>query len=311
MSRKTTLSSRLRQLHAMLGSSNAHEREAAFAKIKELLAKHRNDLTALMSAGGTPGGEDPDPSWGAAADDEPTAGDANRVGLPGTAETPPNVLELVRFILERFVDMKPHEYIAATLWVLHTHVFESFEISPRLALTSPVNGCGKTTALAVIEKLAFRPERMDNVTAAAIYRLIDRIGGTLLVDEADSLGLRENGILRGVLNSGHRKSGNIRRVIKGVPKAFNTFAPMAIAAIGFLPMPLMRRSIIIHMEKAAGGVALPGKPGRPSATSTTSPTTRSNWSATSTIGVRRSTIGTIRSTARATARSTPCSSESS
>ena len=72
--------------------------------------------------------------------------------------------------------------------------------------------------------------------------IIDRVGGTLLVDEADNLGLRENGILRGVLNSGHRKGGNIRRVIKGAPKAFNTFAPMAIAAIGFLPMPLMRRS---------------------------------------------------------------------
>ena len=105
-------------------------------------------------------------------------------------------------------------------------------MSPRLALTSPVNGCGKTTALAVIEKLAYRPERMDNATPAVIYHLIDRLRGTLLVDEADNLGLRENGILRAVLNSGHRKGGNIRRVIKGAPKAFNTFAPMAIAAIG-------------------------------------------------------------------------------
>ena len=97
---------------------------------------------------------------------------------------------------------------------------------------------------------------MDNATPAVIYHLIDRLDGTLLVDEADNLGLRENGILRGVLNSGHRKGGNIRRVIKGAPKAFNTFAPMAIAAIGALPMPLMRRSIIIHMEKARPGASL-------------------------------------------------------
>ena len=166
------------------------------------------------------------------------------------------MLELVRFILEQFVDMKPHEYVATALWVLHTHVFQRFVVSPRLAFTSPVNGCGKTTALAVIEQLAFRPERMDNATPAVIYHLIDQLSGTLLVDEADNLGLRENGILRGVLNSGHRKGGNIRRVIKGAPKKFNTFAPMAIAAIGSLPMPLMRRSIIIHMEKAAGSVGL-------------------------------------------------------
>jgi hypothetical protein len=99
--------------------------------------------------------------------------------------------------------------------VLHTYVFEHFGISPRLAFTSPVNGCGKTTALAVIEQLAYRPERMDNATPAVLYHLIDQLRGSLLVDEADNLGLREDGILRGVLNSGHRKGGNIRRVIRG------------------------------------------------------------------------------------------------
>ena len=52
MTKKTTLASRLRQLHAMLGSNNAQERETARVKIDELLAKHRkswNDLTELMS----------------------------------------------------------------------------------------------------------------------------------------------------------------------------------------------------------------------------------------------------------------------
>ena len=248
---KTTLASRLRQLHAMLGSNNSQERETARAKIDELLAKHRkswNDLTELMSAGGA----SPDPSWDAAEEDQPTTREAE--GQPRGKQA--KLLELVRFILELFIDMKPHEYIAAALWVLHTHIFQRFVVSPRLAFTSPVNGCGKTTALAVIEQLAFRPERMDNATPAVIYHLIDQLSGTLLIDEADNLGLRENGILRGVLNSGHRKGGNIRRVIKGAPKRFSTFAPMAIAAIGSLPVPLMRRSIIIHMEKAVGGTVL-------------------------------------------------------
>ena len=162
------------------------------------------------------------------------------------------MLELVHFILGEFIDMKPHERTAAALWVLHTHVFQRFTVSPRLAFTSPVNGCGKTTALAVIERLAFRPNRTDNATPAALYYLIDHLRGTLLVDEADNLGLRENAILRSVLNSGHGRDGNILRVIRGRPKKFNTFAPMAIAAIGSLPTPLMRRSIVIHMEKAAG-----------------------------------------------------------
>ena len=247
---------RLEQLFRMVGSSNAGEAENARRLILEMLARYRknwNDLTDLMK------GDADAETWQAAYDDnrtaEQNAGDAVDAGLPEAAVKEPfNVLDLVRFILQNYVDMKPHEYVAATLWTVHTHVFDQFTVSPRLAFTSPVNGCGKTTALALIEKLAYRPERMDNATPAVIYHLINQLqGGTLLVDEADNLGLNVNGILRSVLNSGHRKGGNIRRVIKGAPKKFTTYAPMAVAAIGGLPMPLMRRSIIVHMEKTAGG----------------------------------------------------------
>ncbi len=149
--------------------------------------------------------------------------------------------------------MKRHERIAVALWVLHTHIFDRFMISPRLAFTSPVRGCGKTTALAVLEKLVAHPERMDHATPAAIYRLIDQLhSSTLLMDEADNLGLDVNGTLRAVFNSGHREGGGIRRVIKNMVKNFPTFTPMTIAAIGTLPLPLMQRSIIIHMEKTTG-----------------------------------------------------------
>jgi hypothetical protein len=224
---------RLEQLHRSMGSNNANEAENARQKILELLAKYRkswNDLADLMK-----GGDAVADQW--EADDgrsgERTAGDAADAGLPEAAvKEPPNMLELVHFILEEYVDMKPHEHIAAALWVLHTHIFNHFTISPRLAFTSPVRGCGKTTALAVIEQLAFRPERMDSATPAVIYHLIDRLRGTLLIDEADNLGLNVNGILRAVFNSGHRKGGSIGRVIKGEPKKFSTFAPLAIAAIG-------------------------------------------------------------------------------
>ena len=121
----------------------------------------------------------------------------------------------------------------------------------RLALTSPVNGCGKTTLLLVIEQLSYRPNRTDNATPAAIYRIIDKSHGTLLVDEADNAGLRENDVLKTTFNSGHRKGGNIRRVIKDEVVAFSTFAPLAIAAIGTLPMPLLRRSVVCHLERTS------------------------------------------------------------
>ena len=255
-SKEEKLRQQLQALFALMGSSNLSEREAARQKIDELLARHRKtwaDLTELLKQ---PTTVDP---WQAAWDDtksnEQHAGDALNRGLPVEAlREPPNVLQLVHHILARHNGMQPHEHIAAALWVLHSHVFRSFGITPRLALISPIRGCGKTTALLVIEQLACRPERMDNTTPAVIYHLVDRSdGATLLIDEADNLGLGQNGILRAVFNSGYMRGGNVRRVIRGTDKKFSTYAPMAIAAIGSLPLPMMRRSIIIHMQKAVVG----------------------------------------------------------
>jgi uncharacterized protein DUF3631 len=230
---------RLSQLFALLGSDNVHEREVARQKLDEWLRKNKrnwNDLVELLQTGSS------DVAW---QDDEQA-----ETAAPNVRSI--NALELVKYVLEQYVDMQPHEYIGWALWILHSHVFNRFMVSPRLAFTSPVRGCGKTTAFALTEALSARAQRMDGVTAAAIYRMIDSMHCTLLIDEADNLGLMANGSLRAVLNSGHRKGGRITRVIRDQPKRFSTFAPMAIAAIGILPLPIMARSIVIHMERTDG-----------------------------------------------------------
>jgi hypothetical protein len=45
---------------------------------------------------------------------------------PADPAVTPNALELVDYMLREFVDLKSSaEYVAAALWVLHTHVFRS------------------------------------------------------------------------------------------------------------------------------------------------------------------------------------------
>jgi Protein of unknown function (DUF3631) len=223
------------KLHAMLGSSNVGEREAGWAKIDELLRKYRRSWTDL-----------PDLLLKTAASDVD-------IGEDDPAPTNDvNVLDLVHYVVGEYVDLRPHEYVAVALWVLHVHLFERFLVTPRLALVSPVRGCGKTTLLALIERLLPRSHRTDNITPAVIYRLIETDRGALLIDEADNLELARNGALRAVLNSGHRKGGNIMRVIRGEPKRFSTFAPMAIAVIGGLPLPIIHRSVVIPMHRSDG-----------------------------------------------------------
>jgi Protein of unknown function (DUF3631) len=239
-------------LHGMLGSDNVQERQTADAKLRKILEDHKktwNDIPELLVAASKIGGSAVDPFSDADDDDNDVR---NSGGLPGEAREPADALKAVHLTIEKYCDVKPHESIAAALYILHTFVFNSFSISPRLALTSPTNGCGKTTLLDIIKALAYRAQRTDNCTAAAVYHIINKHRGTLLVDEADNLGLNDSAkTMRAVFNSGHRRGGNITRVINGELTEFSTFAPMAIASINILPMPLMRRSVVIHMERTA------------------------------------------------------------
>jgi hypothetical protein len=174
-------------------------------------------------------------------------------GAPGSDVHVPNVLSLVLALIEDHVAITHEERMAVALWVLHTWVFARFSITPRLALLSPVRGCGKTTLLTLIQLLVAEGDRTDSVTAAAIYYQLDRRPRTaLLVDEADNLDLFRNGVLRAVFNSGHRRGGAVNRFVGGWSPRFPTFAPLAVAAIGVLPLPLLHRSVVINMQRSGG-----------------------------------------------------------
>ena len=112
----------LERLHGMLGSPNASEAESARQRLLELLARYRknwNDLADLLKGAADSGTWEP--AWDDSRSAEQSAGDAINAGLPEAAvKEPPDVLDLVPFILEEYLDLKPHEYIAAALWLLHS-----------------------------------------------------------------------------------------------------------------------------------------------------------------------------------------------
>jgi hypothetical protein len=108
--------------------------------------------------------------------------------------------------------------------------------------------------IVLINHLCTEPFRADNSTAASIYYLLDyKPHSTLLIDEGDNLDLLRNHELRVVFNSGHRRRGVITRLIGGRLRRFPTFAPLAIAAIGALPLPLLHRAVVINMRRHARG----------------------------------------------------------
>ena len=229
---------RLAKLFAMLGTANEHERSNVWDSINKILQQHKKSwaevLKLLRSA--APDEDEPRPP--------PVIDDLDGSGI--------GPLHLVTHILRKYLQVQEHEFLALALWIIHTHVFDRFMNTPRLALISPVRGCGKTVVLSLLDELCANSARSDGITAAALFRMIDQGVLTLLIDEADNLDLATDGIFRAVVNSGHRRHGKFVRVIANSPRAFKTFAPLAVAAIGSLPLPVIHRSIVIPMTRADG-----------------------------------------------------------
>jgi len=147
---------------------------------------------------------------------------------------------------------------AVVAWVVHCHVIDAFDSTPRLAVLSPEKGSGKTRVMEVIEIHVPNPMLTVNVSAAALFRKVAEEGvTTVLLDEADTyLGMRvakEHEDIRGLVNAGHRRGAKAMRAAigaKGVKvEEFDAFAPVALAGIGDLPDTIIDRSVVIAMRR--------------------------------------------------------------
>ena len=162
--------------------------------------------------------------------------------------------------IKLYLSLPPMAAELMALWNVGTHVAHATPVFPRLLFTSIDANCGKTQALDVLECLCFRPVKADDMSQAAIYRLVDAEHPTLLLDEADTW-LTEH--YRGLLNSGHKSNGSTWRCEENKdgyePRKFSTYAPMAIARIGSFGRqfgPLLSRCLAIRMSRSRPDEAL-------------------------------------------------------
>ncbi|MDP3089634.1 MAG: DUF3631 domain-containing protein [Nitrospira sp.] len=174
-----------------------------------------------------------------------------------------HIFDEVYAYLGKFVSY-PSEaaHVAHALWIVHTHLMDASESTPRLAFLSPEPGSGKTRALEITETLVPRPVEAINATPAYLFRKISDPAGrpTILFDEIDTVfgpRAREHEEIRGVINAGHRRGAMAGRcVIKGkeiLTEELPAFSAVAMAGLGNLPDTILTRSIIIRMRRRAPG----------------------------------------------------------
>jgi hypothetical protein len=167
------------------------------------------------------------------------------------------LLRLVEEFVGHVAWMPPRDATAVALWAMHMHIFDRFDTTPRLFLTSAGPGCGKTQVLHLLRHLAPlpRPELAVDATPAALYHEVEEGASALLIDEADNLALSapRHGKLRTILGA-FEKGTMIPRHIKKANVHFRPFVPIALGAIGRLPGPLTTRCIRIKMQKKPAGI---------------------------------------------------------
>ncbi len=192
--------------------------------------------------------------------EERPGGQGTRLDLnpPDPWEEPVNgaelLIEIVTVIKTYVILQDVAGYHTIALWILSSHGYSLFQVFARLLLKSPDPGCGKSTLVDVAAPLANKPVIAEHATVAALFRLIeqhiDRGGLTVLLDEADSF-MKDNEEMRGLINSGHKKGGQVLRVVGEdlEPRAFGTYCPVVMASISKLPATIEGRSIIIELQR--------------------------------------------------------------
>ena len=174
------------------------------------------------------------------------------------AEDGAELLDEITEALRSHVIMPLAEAQMCALWVMHAFTIDAHQHSPRLAITSPIPNCGKTTLCSVIAMLT-GTEVLSNITAAGFFRMVDQLGPQVMIlDELDTfLGADRQSF--NILNSGHARAGAhvVRAESTGQgykSKRFCTWAPVVFGLIGTLPAPsLASRSLHVSLKRKRRG----------------------------------------------------------
>ena len=182
-----------------------------------------------------------------------------------TSQQPQSIVGELETFFSRFLALSPGLPLVLALWSLATHLHERFDAFPYLAVTSPTKRCGKTRVCELVGFVCFQPLPTVSISAAALYRLLGKGKRTLLIDEAEYLGRKNDdraSTLREILNAGYRKGQVVYRCKKTSktkgksethesfePESFETFCPKALVLIGRLQDTLADRCIEARMER--------------------------------------------------------------
>lgn len=155
--------------------------------------------------------------------------------LPSTASDYGSEAELIsvtQAFIHKYLDVSPMYERIASYYVLFSWLHDRFYELPYLRAIGDF-GSGKTRFLQTIGSICYRPIFTGGATTTApIFRILDEIKGTLVLDEADLKFSDMTADIIKILNMGYQKGGSVLRMKHKDSteiKAFDVFSPKIIA----------------------------------------------------------------------------------
>lgn len=158
-------------------------------------------------------------------------------------------------VTRRYVIVDIEQAQASALWAAGTYFLDEFERYPLAIINAPERACAKTLYQNVIGKMVRRPLQASNASASGLFRAVEKLRATLLLDEGDTF-TKDKSDLHGMINAGYAKGGFVLRSEASgdtyEPRTYSVFSAKSIAGIALenhLPDATMSRGIIFNMRR--------------------------------------------------------------
>ena len=144
----------------------------------------------------------------------------------------------IREFIHRYVDVSPLFEEIASYYVLFTWVYDAFNELPYLRLRGDT-GTGKTRFLLTAGALCYKPIYASGAsTVSPLFRILDSVRGTLIIDEGDFRFSDEKAEIVKILNNGNARGFPVLRSesVNGrefSPRAYAVFGPKFVSTRGF------------------------------------------------------------------------------
>ena len=144
----------------------------------------------------------------------------------------------IRQFIHRYVDVSPLFEEIMSYYVLFTWVYDAFNELPYLRLRGDT-GTGKTRFLLTAGALCYKPIYASGAsTVSPLFRILDSVRGTLIIDEGDFRFSDEKAEIVKILNNGNARGFPVLRSesVNGrefSPRAYAVFGPKLVSTRGF------------------------------------------------------------------------------